>query len=67
MNFIERNFHQGNNRLLGFGENIHQLPDAGGLGIDKVIGQHDSKGLVPDQVASAKHRVTQAQRFLLPN
>jgi hypothetical protein len=53
MNLLQRNFHQGDNRFLGFGEYLDQLSDTGSLGIDQIIGQHDSKRLVPHQVASA--------------
>ena len=38
---------------------------AGGLGLDHVVGQHDREGLVADQVAGAPDRVAEAAALLL--
>ncbi len=48
---------------LGIG--LDHLLQAGGLGVDHVIGQHHREGLVADQVARAPDRVTEAAPFLL--
>ena len=44
---------------------LDHLLEAGGLGVDHVVGQHHREGLVADQVARAPDRVAEAAALLL--
>ena len=46
-----------------FGAGGHQLPEGGLLGVNEVIGQNHTEGLVADHGAGAQHGVPEAERL----
>ena len=65
--FSTRHFHQrehGRAEVLVY---VQQLTHTRDLGVDHVVGQHDSERLVTDEFFGAQDGVAQAQRFFLPN
>ena len=58
---------RGEDRTAALVEDIDHLLDAGDFGVDDVVGENDSEGLVAYQFFGAENGVAEAERLVLAN